>query len=151
MLDRDLAELYGIETRALKQAVNRNQKRFPLDFMLVLTEKEIELMVSQNVIPSKKHLGGALPYVFTEQGVANLSSILNSEKAIKVNIQIMRVFTRFKELLSDNLNLYLEIEEIKKKISNQDQNIELVFSYLDELIEKGNRSIRRIGFKRSDE
>ncbi len=82
MLDRDLAELYGIETRSLKQAVNRNIKRFPSDFMFVLTEKEIEFMVSQFVIPSKKHLGGALPYVFTEQGVAMLSSVLKSEKSI---------------------------------------------------------------------
>jgi len=81
MLDRDLAKLYNIETRALKQAVNRNKKRFPSDFMFVLAEKEVDAMVSQNVIPSKKHLGGALPYAFTEQGVANLSSVLNSDKA----------------------------------------------------------------------
>ena len=81
MLDRDLAELYNLETRVLKQAVNRNIKRFPPDFMFILTEREINLMVSQNVIPSKKHLGKALPYAFTEQGVANLSSVLNSEKA----------------------------------------------------------------------
>jgi len=83
ILDRDLAELYNIETRALKQAVNRNKKRFPDDFMFTLTEPEVNLMVSQNVIPSKKYLGGSLPYAFTEQGIANLSSILNSSKAIE--------------------------------------------------------------------
>lgn len=77
MLDRDLARLYSVETRALKQAVNRNKKRFPLDFMFILTDKEIDILVSQNVIPSKKHLGGSPPYAFTEQGVANLSSVIN--------------------------------------------------------------------------
>jgi len=92
-----------------------------------------------------------LPYEFTEQGVAMLSSVLRSKQAIKVNIQIMRIFTRFRELLADNLNLHLEIEEIKRKIASQDQNIELVFSYLDELIEKQEQSVRRIGFRRSDE
>ena len=92
-----------------------------------------------------------MPYEFTEQGVAMLSSVLRSKQAIKVNIQIMRIFTRFRELLADNLNLHLEIEEIKRKIASQDQNIELVFSYLDELIEKQEQSVRRIGFRRSDE
>ncbi len=90
MLDRDLAKLYGVETRVLKQAVNRNKKRFPNDFMFVLIDKDIDFLVSQSMIPSKKHLGGALPYVFTEQGVANLSNVLTSDKAIEVNIQIMK-------------------------------------------------------------
>ena len=80
MLDFDLAEMYQVETRALKQAVKRNISRFPSDFMFVLTEQEIDIMVSQFVIPSKKHLGGALPFAFTEQGVAMLSSVLRSEK-----------------------------------------------------------------------
>src|SRR3989344_3020420 len=83
IFDRDLASLYDIETRVLEQAVNRNKKRFPEDFMFVLTKEEVRVMVSQNVIPSRKYLGGALPYAFTEQGVANLSSILNSSKAIE--------------------------------------------------------------------
>lgn len=145
-----MAELYVVETRVLNQAVNRNKERFPEDFMFQLSSKEFEILISQFVTSS---WGGTrkLPYAFTEQGVAMLSSVLRSKQAIRVNIQIMRIFTRFKELLADNINLYLEIEKIKKKITIQDQNIELVFSYLDELIEKNKRSIKKIGFRRSDE
>ena len=150
MLDKDLAELYCVETRVLNQAVQRNKERFPEDFMFQLSEDEHEILISQFVTSS---WGGTrkMPYAFTEQGVAMLSSVLRSKQAIRVNIQIMRIFTRFKELLADNLNLYIEIEKIKKKIANQDQNIELVFSYLDELIEKKRRSIKKIGFRRSNE
>ncbi len=150
MLDKDLAELYGVETRALNQAVLRNKERFPEDFMFQINRKEYEILISQFVTSS---WGGTrkLPYAFTEQGVAMLSSVLRSEQAIKVNIQIMRIFTRFTDLLADNLNLYLEIEKVKKKIANQDQNIELVFSYLDEIIKKKEKSIKKIGFRRSDE
>ena len=150
MLDSDLALLYGIETKMLVRAVKRNLDRFPKDFMFQLTSEEFDILRS-HFGTSKRGGRRYLPYAFTEQGVAMLSSVLRSKQAIKVNIQIMRIFTRFKELLADNLNLYLEIEEIKKKIANQDQNIELVFSYLDELIEKKKSSIKKIGFKRSIE
>ena len=92
MLDRDLAELYGIETRVLKQAVKRNMKRFPKDFMFEMTSREIDGMVSQNVIPSKSYFGGAAPFCFTEQGVTMLSCILNSNTAIEVNLRVVRVF-----------------------------------------------------------
>ena len=150
MLDKDLAELYGVETRVLNQAVQRNKERFPEDFMFQLNAKEFEILISQFVTSS---WGGTrkMPYAFTEQGVAMLSSVLRSKQAIKVNIQIMRIFTRFKELLADNLYIHLEIEKIKKKIANQDQSIELVFSYLDELIQKKKGPIQKIGFRRSDE
>ncbi len=127
MLDRDLAELYNLETRILKQAVNRNTKRFPSDFMLILTETEINAMVSQNVIPSKKHLGGALPYAFTEQGVANLSSILNSEKAVEVNIQIMRAFVAMRRFLSSNALFFQRIERTEQKLLEHDQKFEEIF------------------------
>ena len=100
MLDRDLAHFYGIENRALKQAVKRNPARFPDDFMFELSDSEIELLVSQNVIPSKKHLGGARPYAFTEQGVASLSSVLQSESAIAINIQIMRAFVTMRRFIA---------------------------------------------------
>lgn len=135
MLDRDLAELYGVLTGNLNKAVKRNIKRFPEDFMFQLTKEEFENLKFQFGTSS---WGGTrnLPYTFTEQGVAMLSGILNSERAINVNIQIMRIFTRIRQLLADNLSVKLEIEEIKKKLENQDKNIELVFSYLDELIEK---------------
>lgn len=149
MLDSDLAELYGVETRVLNQQVKRNQDRFPEDFMFRLTETEWEALKSQNATAS---WGGRRnpPYAFTEHGVLMLSSVLNSPKAIEINIQIMRIFTKLREMLTDNLNLRLEIEEIKKKLTNQSKNIELVFSYLDELIEKKENPKQRpkIGYKK---
>lgn len=92
MLDKDLAIFYGVKPIRLREQVKRNIKRFPSDFMFQLTEEEVTLMVSQNAIPSKQHLGGSLPFVFTEQGVATISAVLTSERAIEVNIQIMRAF-----------------------------------------------------------
>ena len=152
MLDWDLAKLYNIKTKILKQAVRRNKERFPDDFMFELTKEEFADLRSQIVTSS---WGGAryAPMAFTEQGVAMLSSVLNSKEAINVNIQIMRVFTRIREMLTDNLSVKLEIEEIKKKLANQDKNIELVFTCLDELIEKQENPIpnRRVGYRRSSE
>ena len=148
MLDSDLAELYEVETRVLNQQVKRNLDRFPEDFMFQLTEIEWETLKSQNATSS---WGGRrkLPYVFTEHGVLMLSSALNSKKAIAVNIQIMRIFTKLREMLTDNLNLKLDIEEIKKKLTNHSKNIELVFNYLDELIEKKDdeKPRNKIGYK----
>jgi len=136
MLDIHLAEIYGVETRALKQAVRRNMELFPSDFMFVLNDTEIDIMVSQNVIPSKQHLGGANPFVFTETGVAMLSSVLKSKRAREMNVAIMRAFVALRKMLLNHTEMKLEIEEIKKKLQNQDKNIELVFTYLDELMEK---------------
>lgn len=148
MLDRDLADLYEVETRSLNQAVSRNMERFPEVFMFQLSQTEFEILKSQIVTSS---WGGTrkLPYVFTEQGVAMLSSVLRSKKAIQVNIQIMIIFTKVREMLVDTLSLKLDIEDIKKKLVNQDKNIELVFNYLDELMEKHEKSVTRtqIGYK----
>lgn len=148
MLDRDLAGLYGLDTKVLKQQVRRNLNRFPDDFMFELTENEFSILRSQIVTSS---WGGIryLPMVFTEHGVLMLSSVLNSKKAIAVNIQIMRIFTRMRQMLTDTLGLKLEIEEIRKKVQNQDKNIELVFSYLDELITKQEEQTprKRIGYE----
>ncbi|MDD4877834.1 MAG: ORF6N domain-containing protein [Candidatus Nanoarchaeia archaeon] len=127
MLDKDLAELYVIETRALKQAVNRNIKRFPPDFMFVLTEEEAAAMVSQNVIPSKKHLGGALPYAFTEQGVANLASILKTKQAIEMNIQVMRAFVAMRRFISANALVFQRLDNVEKKQIEHDKKFEEVF------------------------
>jgi len=150
MLDKDLAELYGVETRRLNEQVKRNIGRFPEDFMFQLTKEEFDILIFQIGASS---WGGRrkLPYAFTEQGVAMLSGVLNSERAITVNIQIMRVFTKVREILMDNLSVRLEIEEIKKKLVNQDKNIELIFSYLDEMIEKHdtNKPVQVKGFKPS--
>lgn len=148
MLDHDLAKLYYVETKVLKQAVRRNIDRFPDDFMFELSSQEFTILRSQIVTSS---WGGSryVPMVFTEQGVAMLSSVLNSDQAIMVNIRIMRVFSKIREILSDNLSVRLEIEEIKKQLVNHDKNIELVFSYLDELIGKHDNPKPRkaIGFK----
>ena len=99
MLDKDLAAFYEVKPIRLREQVKRNIKRFPSDFMFQLTEEEIEFMVSQNAIPSKQHLGGSLPFVFTEQGVATISSVLTSDRAIEVNIHIMRAFVVMRRFL----------------------------------------------------
>jgi hypothetical protein len=148
MLDRDLTELYGVETRVLNQAVKRNIGRFPEDFMFQLTENEFKNLKSQFVTSS---WGGSrrLPYDFTENGVSMLSSVLNSDRAIQVNIQIMRIFTRIRQSLLDYSELRLAIEEIRKKTENNIKNIELVFQYLDELLQKKEEPVKRsrIGFR----
>ncbi len=151
MLDRDLAELYGVETKVLKQAVRRNLKRFPKDFLFEMTKEELQNWRSQFVTSKNDKLGlRYAPFCFTEQGVAMLSSVLNSPTAITINIQIIRVFTKMRELLTNTLILKQEIEEIKKRLSNQGKNIELVFNYLDELIQKKESAKLKvkIGYKK---
>ncbi|HOO84716.1 MAG TPA: ORF6N domain-containing protein, partial [Prolixibacteraceae bacterium] len=139
MIDRDLAELYGVETKVLKQAVKRNIDRFPPDFMFEMTKDELQNWRSQFVTSNSDKMGLRYsPFCFTEQGVTMLACTLNSKRAIDINIQIVRVFTKIREALSDNLLIKLDVEELKKKVNNQDKNIELVFSYLDELMEKQN-------------
>jgi len=148
MLDKDLATLYGIETRVLKQAVRRNISRFPEDFMFELSKDEFQNLTSQIVTSS---WGGNRkpPFVFTEHGVLMLSSVLNSEKAIQTNIQIMRIFTKVRQMLLDTTEMKLDIIQIQKKLENQGKNIELVFSYLDELTEKKEEKPRtKIGYKK---
>ena len=153
MLDRDLAELYQVETKQLKRQVKRNLDRFPEDFMFELTKNEYDFLRSQIGTLKRGAHPKYLPIVFTEQGVSMLSSVLNSKQAINVNIQIMRIFTKVRQMLTDNLIVKLEIEEIKKKLKNHDKNIELVFSYLDELIEKQEppQPRKRVGYKRKNE
>lgn len=151
MLDSDLAELYGVETKVLNQAVKRNTDRFPQDFMFQLTDIEWNSLRSQ-IVTSKNGRGGRtyFPNVFTEHGVLMLSSVLNSPQAIQVNIQIVRIFTRLRNLLNEHTELKLEIADIKKHLQNHDKNIELVFSYLDKLVDKENQPRKRIGFKPDD-
>jgi regulator of replication initiation timing len=148
MLDNDLAELYGVETRMLNQQIKRNEYRFPEDFIFQLTQEEYSQLKTQK---AASNWGGRrkLPYVFTEHGVLMLSSVLNSKKAVEVKIQIMRIFTKIRQMFLDNTELRLEIEHIKKKVDNQSKNIELVFQYLDELIEKQEKQQPRkqISFK----
>jgi len=148
MLDRDLAELYQVETRALKQAVKRNIKRFPSDFMFMLTELEVETMVSQFVIPSKQHLGGALPYAFTEQGVYMLATILKSDIAIDINIAIMRTFTKLREFSKHYNALAKQLIEIDRK---HDKQYKALKKALDELIVSSEVvDVVRMGFLKDD-
>jgi len=159
MLDRDLAELYGVQPIRLREQVKRNLNRFPRRFMFQLTETEVEIMVSQNAIPSKQHLGGYLPYVFTEHGVLQLSNVLKTDQAIEVSIRIIDIFVNLREILLDTTDIRLEIEHIKNKLDNQNKNTEVIFKYLDELSEKvdeidkiqkhDNRKL--IGFKEGKE
>jgi hypothetical protein len=138
MLDRDLAQLYGVETRVLNQAVKRNIKRFPSDFMFELTLGEAQSSRSQIVILKKGQNIKYLPYAFTEQGVAMLSSVLNSERAIEVNIQIMRVFVRLKELMMTHKDLARKIEDLERKFQGkfveQDKKIMLIFDAIKGLL-----------------
>jgi hypothetical protein len=144
MLDADLAELYGVETRALLQAVSRNQKRFPEDFMFQMSKEEYELLRSQIVI-SKKGRGGRryLPYVFTEQGVAMLSSVLRSERAVQVNIEIMRAFVRLRELVATHKDLARKLETLEKRY---DAQFKIVFDAIRELMAPPTPKKRKIGF-----
>lgn len=149
MLDSDLSDMYGVETKVLNQQVKRNITRFPLDFSFQLTTEEWKNLRSQNVTSS---WGGrrTLPYVFTEQGIAMLSSILTSQIAINVNIQIIRTFTKMREMLLTHKDLLLEMEANKKKVSGQDEKIELIFNYLKQFIKEKEEPRDTIGFKRKD-
>ena len=153
LLDVHLAEMYGVETRALKQAVRRNIELFPVDFMFELRPEEIEIVVSQNVIPSKQYLGGSKPFAFTETGVAMLSSVLKSKRAKEMNIAIMRAFIELRKMILSHTDLRLEVANIKRKIDNHDKNIELIFRYLDELLERKEKPglpRKRMGYMPDD-
>ncbi len=142
MLDRDLAELYGVETKVLKQAVRRNIDRFPADFMFELTRDESNNLRSQIVTSS---WGGAryLPMAFTEQGVAMLSSVLKSDPAIHANIQIMRAFTQLRKMLSTHKDLKRKIESMERKY---DENFKIVFKAIKQMLETDEKPKKRIAF-----
>jgi len=146
-LDKDLAEMYGVEVRVLNQAVKRKASRFPPDFMFQLENSEFQNLKSQIVTSS---WGGArtLPHAFTEQGVAMLSSVLNSETAIQVNIQIIRLFTKMKQLILDNKDLWMKIEKIEQHLIRQDDEIKTVFAYLKKLLVQETKPRNPIGFRK---
>lgn len=147
MLDMDLAELYGVETKQLKRAVRRNIERFPEDFMFELTNEEFENLRGQI---GTSNWGGVryAPMAFSEQGVAMLSSVLNSKSAIAVNIQIIRIFTRMRKMLLTHKDLLLKVEQIEKRVTNQDERIQLVFDYLKQFIKEQEHPRKEIGFKK---
>jgi hypothetical protein len=149
MLDMDLAELYGVETKYLKRAVRRNMDRFPEDFMFELSSNEFENLRCQFGTSSWESTRYA-PMAFTEQGIAMLSSVLNSQQAIAVNIQIIRVFVRMRELIQTNKKLERRLEELEQRITGHDERITLLFEYLEQFINQ-TTGRRRIGFKRKNE
>lgn len=170
MIDADLAELYGVTTKQLNQQVTRNRKRFPEDFMFRLTKEEAEALRSQivtsnaenskfgpkrailrsQIVTSNVGRGGRryFPYAFTEQGVAMLSSVLNSEQAIEVNIAIMRAFVRLRQMLETNEELNRKFTAVIRKLATHDKYFQVVFNELKKLTDKPPPSSRQIGFKR---
>lgn len=152
MLDKDLAEMYGVETKVFNQSVKRNKERFPKDFMFTLSEREWNNLRSQFVTSS---WGGLRyrPSVFTEQGVAMLSSILNSKIAIEVNIRIIRVFTKMREYARTHKDILLQLAKLEKEVKGNTNDIKNIFIVLKELIEKHSKPVPRnkIGFKRQEE
>ena len=145
MLDSDLAKLYGVPTGLLNLAVKRNIDRFPSDFMSRLTKEETKSLILQIAISKKEGRGGRrkLPYVFTEQGVAMLSSVLNSRRAIQVNIEIMRTFAKLREMILSHKDLQKKIEEMEQKY---DKNFSIVFEVLRELLNPPSKPKKEIGF-----
>jgi hypothetical protein len=143
MLDRDLAELYGVKAIALRQQVKRNIDRFPKDFLFQLHAREIQHLVSQNVIPETRTLGGFKPYAFTEQGVAMLSSVLTSKRALQVNIAIMRAFVRMRAMLVDHQDLLRQIQDMELRYDDQFRE---VFDAIRALTEPPDMPRRPIGF-----
>jgi phage regulator Rha-like protein len=136
MLDRDLAELYGVKPIRLREQVKRNIKRFPENFMFQLDENEIDFMVSQNAIPSRQHLGGSKPYVFTEQGVSMLSAILKTDFAIEISIKIIETFVAMRKHLASNSLMFERFERIEQRLSVHDEKFDTIFKTLE------NKSIK---------
>jgi hypothetical protein len=150
MLDKDLAEMYGIEVRVLNQAVKRNIDRFPKDFMFTLTQKEFQNLKSQIVISS---WGGSRkpPTAFTEQGVAMLSGVLSSPIAVQVHIQIIRIFTKMKEMLLTNKDILLKLEKMEKDVKENKEDIAMIFQALKQLLNPAQPKRSLIGFNRKDD
>jgi len=152
MIDRDLAELYGVETRVLKQAVRRNLKRFPLDFMFELSKEEFTDLRSQTVTSS---WGGSryVPMAFTEHGVLMLSSVLRSDRAIELNIQIVRIFTKMREMLLTHKDLLIKLENLESAVSSNSDQLVVLFEHLKRLLEQSmlkqdQVERKKIGFKK---
>ncbi|AFV97319.1 MULTISPECIES: ORF6N domain-containing protein [unclassified Sulfuricurvum] len=132
MLDRDLAELYDVKPIRLREQVKRNRARFPDDFMFQLNDNEVEIMVSQNAIPSKQHLGGSLPYVFTEQGVASISGVLTNKIAIEINIKIMRAFVEMRRFISNNALIFQRLDSLEQKQFKTDDKVEAILNAIED-------------------
>lgn len=143
MLDKDLADLYEVNTKRLKEQVRRNLERFPEDFMFELTKEEYSNLRSQFATLKRGQHSKYLPFAFTEHGILMLSSILNSKKAVQINIQIVRVFTRLKQMLLDNADLKKELEDLKQV---SEERFRIVFETLDQLLTKESKPKKKIGY-----
>jgi hypothetical protein len=141
MLDRDLAKLYDVKARRLREQVKRNRDRFPIEFMFQLNDSEVDFMVSQNAIPSRKSLGGFNPYVFTEQGVSMLSAVLRSKIAIKVSIQIINAFVEMRKFLLNNAQVFQRLDSIESKQLVYDDNFDKIFKAIEDKSIKPNKAI----------
>jgi hypothetical protein len=151
MIDRDLAELYGVPTKRLNEQVKRNIKRFPEDFMFQLTTEEKDEVVAFCDHLKNLKYSPVLPYVFTEYGAVMLASVLNSDRAIEVNIQIVRIFTQMREILLTHKDILLKLEQLERKVTGHDEDIQLIFNYLKQLLNPPQEPRPRIGFKRPNE
>lgn len=151
MLDRDLANLYGVRPVRLREQVKRNPNRFPAKFMFQLSEEETETMVSQNAIPSRQHLGGHLPYAFTEHGVLMLANVLKTPTAVDVSVRIVELFVKMRELLLSQKDILLQLEKVEQKLVSHDDDIARIFEHLKELLEPPPAPRRQIGFRQNNE
>jgi len=146
ILDKDLAELYGVETRALNQAVKRNKERFPEDFVFQLTKVESHTLVSQNVIPSKRSLGGSFPYVFTEHGALMAANVIKSSTAIEASIAIVRTFVKLREMMLSYKDLQKKIENMERKYSKHDKHFQIIFQTIQKMLNPVEKPKGKIGF-----
>ena len=151
MLDRDLAELYGVTPRRLREQVKRNIKRFPPHFMFQLTENESLGKVSQIATPSRQKLGGSLPYAFTEHGVLMLASVLKSERVLQVSLRVIELFVRMREMLAAQKDIVNKLLDLEKKMAGHDVDIKLIFATIQELFSNPSSNRRRIGYRRNNE
>jgi hypothetical protein len=147
MIDKDIAELYGVTTKRLNEQVKRNKKRFPEDFMFPLTQEEKDEVVANCDHLKNLKYSPNLPFAFTEHGAVMLASVLNSDRAIEVNIQIVRIFTQIREMLSTNKDILLKIEQLEKNATRHDQDIQMIFDALKKLLTPPKEPRQRIGFK----
>jgi hypothetical protein len=147
MLDRDLAGLYGVKSIRLREQVKRNIARFPENFMFQLTAKEVNLMVSQIAIPSRKQLGGSLPYAFTEHGILMLANVLRSKKAIQVSVRIIEIFVKLREMVLTHKDILLKLEILEREVTTSKEDIGVIFTYLKKLLNPPREPRRRIGYR----
>jgi phage regulator Rha-like protein len=151
MLDKDLAELFGVNPRRLREQVKRNIQRFPKNFMFQLSENELDAMVSHFATPSRQYFGGSLPYAFTEHGVLMLANVLKSERAVAVSLRLIEIFVKMREILSANKDILIKLEQLEKKVTNHGEDIQMIFSALKQLLNPPTSRRQRIGFRRNNE